>query len=148
MEAVALLVVARKHVSTWWSDQHPEIESHPAAHRARRPGRGAGGLATHASLGERVIGPDPDLLDARRAELAIIAGEPRAARELVRETLHRLIEPELDTDGRALVMIGLRAEADEADAARAARDGAREAKAIARAVELEDALRRYLLRVA
>ena len=104
-------------------------------------------LATYASLGERLIGPDPDLLHARRAELAIAAGDPRTARDLVRETMGRLVEPELDTDGRALAMIGLRAEADEAEAARAARDAIREANAIGRAEELDDGLRRHMVRV-
>jgi DNA-binding NarL/FixJ family response regulator len=104
-------------------------------------------LRTHDSLGERVIGPDPDLLSARRAELAIEAHEPTLARELVRETLDRLGEPELDTDARALFVIGAMAEVDEADAARAAGDQARTATAIGRADELLDQARGHLARV-
>ena len=105
-------------------------------------------VATYDSLGERLVGPDPDVLHARRAELAIASGDPLAARELVRDGLARLVEPDLDTDGRALMVIGLRAEADEADAARAARDAGRETEAIARATQLDRAMRRYMARLA
>jgi DNA-binding CsgD family transcriptional regulator len=101
----------------------------------------------YESLGERVVGPDPDLLHARRAELAIAAGEPVVAREIVRDTFARVIEPDVDTDGRALLMIGLRAEADEATSARSARDRARVAAAVERTAELEADLGRYLARL-
>ncbi|MGH2446791.1 MAG: helix-turn-helix transcriptional regulator [Candidatus Limnocylindria bacterium] len=110
--------------------------------RARRD------LATYAALGERVVGSDPDMIGARRAELAIVAGEPVSARALIAETLERLVEPELDSDGRGLRIIGLQAEADEADAARAAGDRERAAVAVERAVEIEDGMRRHLARVA
>lgn len=105
-------------------------------------------LRTYDALGERVVGPDPDLMSWRRAELAIVAGEPLAARRLVAEALVRLIEPEVDTDARGLLLTGLRAEADEAGAARAAKDGARAAVAVARAGELLDHMRRHAARVA
>jgi len=105
-------------------------------------------VATYDSLGERVIGPDPDSLHARRADLAIVAGEPLTARELVRETLGRLTEPDLDTEGRALTILGLRAEVGEAEAARARRDRASEAAAISRAAQLQSWLLRYASRVA
>jgi len=104
-------------------------------------------LATHASLGERVVSLDPDLLNARRAELAIAEGDPRAARELVRETFDRLVEPEVDADGRSLLVIGLWAEVDEAEAARAVRDRHREAESLARAEEIGASLERYFGRV-
>jgi DNA-binding CsgD family transcriptional regulator len=105
-------------------------------------------LATYEALGERVVGPDPDLVSTRRAELAIAAGSPREARELVRETLARIVEPELDTDARALLLLGLRAEAAEADLARAAHDPRRIEAAVARGADLNAALRRHLVRVA
>ena len=105
-------------------------------------------LRTHDSLGERVIGPDPDLLSTRRAELAIEAGEPLAARELVRATLERLQEPEIDTDARALLVIGLLAEVDAADAARAAGDAARTTASKRRADELRDQMAAHVARVA
>jgi DNA-binding CsgD family transcriptional regulator len=101
----------------------------------------------YESLGERVVSPDPDLLHARRAELAIASGEPVVARDIVRDTFARVIEPEVDTDGRALLMIGLRAEADEAVAGRSARDRARVAAAVKRTAELEADFGRYLARV-
>lgn len=101
----------------------------------------------YESLGERVVSPDPDLLHARRAELATASGEPVVARDIVRDTFARVIEPEVDTDGRALLMIGLRAEADEAVAARSARDRTRVAAAVKRTAELEADLGRYLARV-
>ena len=107
-------------------------------HGRPRRSRGArADLETYASLGERVIGPDPDLIGARRAELAIQAGDAAIAREIVRATLGEIVEPELDTDARALLLIGLRAEAVEAEAARATGDGRREREAIARGAELE-----------
>jgi ATP/maltotriose-dependent transcriptional regulator MalT len=109
--------------------------------RARRD------LLTYEALGERVVGPDPDLMTTRRAELAIVSGEPTVARRLIADTLQRLIEPDLDTDARRLILTGLRAEADEADAARGSGDGDREATAIARAGELEDQMRRHIARV-
>jgi ATP/maltotriose-dependent transcriptional regulator MalT len=104
-------------------------------------------LATYEGLGERVIGPDPDMMHMRRAELAIMAGEPATARELIRETIDRLAEPDLDNDARLLLLTGLRAEAEAADAARAT--GAREALAvaIASAEDLADRLRAHLERV-
>lgn len=105
-------------------------------------------VAAHGALGERVVGPDPDLMNVRRAEIAIVAGEPHAARELVRETLEWFVEPHLDTDGRAVMLIGLRAEADEADAARAARDRQRLERALERTAELEAQLDVYMRSVA
>ena len=48
-------------------------------------------------LGERVIGPDPDMMHMRRAELAIMAGEPASARDLIRATLDLLAEPYSDS---------------------------------------------------
>ncbi len=109
--------------------------------RARRD------LLTYDALGERLVGPDPDLISARRAELAVVAGEPTAAREIIAETLDRLIEPDLDTDARRLIVTGLRAESDEADAARGAGDPRREAVAIARTDELEEQMQRHIARV-
>lgn len=93
-------------------------------------------------------GHDPDLLSVRRAELALVTGEPTVARRLVADTLERLIEPDLDTDARRLMIIGLRAEADEADAARGSDDRDREAAAIARARMLEEQMRRRVARIA
>jgi DNA-binding NarL/FixJ family response regulator len=104
-------------------------------------------LATYEGLGERVIGPDPDLMNLRRAELAIIAGQPADARGLVRETLDKLAEPDLDSDARLLMLTGLRAEAEEADAARAIGAKDRLAAAIAGAGELADRLQTHLARV-
>ena len=104
-------------------------------------------LATYEGLGERVIGPDPDMMNLRRAELAIAAGEPAGARDLVRETLDKLAEPELDNDARLLLLTGLRAEAEEADAARAAGSKDRLAAAIASARALADQLEVHLARV-
>ena len=104
-------------------------------------------FGAYDSLGERVVSPDPDLLHARRADLAIAAGEPLVARQIVRDTFARVIEPEVDTDGRALLMIGFWAEADEAASARAARSRARVAAVVARTAELEADLDRYMSRV-
>ena len=104
-------------------------------------------LATYEALGERVIGPDPDLIDLRRAQLAIAAGDPRAARDIVRDTLARMAEPELDTDARVLMLVGLYAEAVEADAARSAGDEERTAAAIDSAVELMTRFRQHVDRV-
>ena len=104
-------------------------------------------LRTYDVLGERVVGPDPDLMSARRAELALVAGEPLAARRLIAETLERLIEPDLDTDARTLILIGLRAEVDEADAARGAGHREREDAAGRRSDELGDRMRRHVARV-
>ncbi len=104
-------------------------------------------LATYAALGERVVGPDPDLINVRRAELAIEMGEPATARALVRETLDGMAEPELDTDARVLLLVGLRAEAAEAEAARAAGDATRLAEAISTADRLQDELDTHLGRV-
>jgi ATP/maltotriose-dependent transcriptional regulator MalT len=105
-------------------------------------------LAMYEALGERVIGPDPDLLNARRAELAIVAGEPAVARTLIGDTLARIVEPDLDTDARMLMLLGLRAEADEAEAARAAGDGPRLTAAIESAAALEERMAAHLDRVA
>jgi len=104
-------------------------------------------LATYEALGERVIGPDPDLMHLRRAELAIVAGEPVEARARIGDTLARLAEPELDNDARLLMLVGLRAEADEADAARAAGSADRLAVAVATATELGERLDAHLARV-
>jgi DNA-binding CsgD family transcriptional regulator/tetratricopeptide (TPR) repeat protein len=104
-------------------------------------------LDTYASLGERVLGPDPDLINQRRAELAIVAGDAIAAREIVRATLVHIVEPELDTDARALMLIGLRAEAAEAEAARAVGDLRRRRAAVGRAEELEAQLSAHYTRI-
>ncbi|HSK93061.1 MAG TPA: AAA family ATPase [Candidatus Angelobacter sp.] len=104
-------------------------------------------LMTYESLGERVVGPDPDLMNSRRAELAIEAGEPVTARELVQATLEQTIEPDVDADARALYLIGLWAELDEHDAARTAGDAGRIAAARERAAELVDRVRRHVARV-
>ena len=104
-------------------------------------------LLTYEALGERVVGPDPDLMSSRRAELAIVSGEPTVARRIIAETLSRLIEPDLDTDTRRLMLTGLRAEAEEADAARGTGDGSREAAAIARAGQLIEQMHQHIARV-
>ena len=104
-------------------------------------------LATYAALGERVLGPDPDLINVRRAELAIESGDPVTARALVRDTVDGMAEPELDTDARVLLLLGLRAEAAEAESARAGGDEARRTDAIATADRLHDELRAHLARV-
>ena len=104
-------------------------------------------LLTYEALGERVVGPDPDLMSTRRAELALVSGEPRVARDLITATLARLIEPDLDTEARRLILIGLRAEADEADAARGAGDSDREATAVAGAGDLHARMHRHVARV-
>ncbi|MEO6578723.1 MAG: AAA family ATPase, partial [Candidatus Limnocylindria bacterium] len=104
-------------------------------------------LRTHEALAERVVGPDPDLMLARRAELAIVTGEPRLARRLVKETLERLDEPDLDTDARRLLITGLRAEADESELARGVGDATRLAAAIDRGEELLRQTRRHVARI-
>jgi DNA-binding CsgD family transcriptional regulator/tetratricopeptide (TPR) repeat protein len=104
-------------------------------------------IQTYEALGERVVGPDPDLMRWRAAELALVTGNPRTARRLVADTLDSIVEPELDTDARVLLVTGLRAEADEADAARSAGDASREAEAVRRADELLGAMRHQMLRV-
>jgi DNA-binding CsgD family transcriptional regulator len=104
-------------------------------------------LMAYESLGEKVVGPDPDLMDARRAELAIQSGEPLVARELVSRALARLIEPELDTDGRTLILIGLFAEVDEVEAARSMADRSRVAAAVERTAELEERMRCHVSRL-
>jgi DNA-binding CsgD family transcriptional regulator/tetratricopeptide (TPR) repeat protein len=104
-------------------------------------------LAIYDGLGERVIGIDPDLMNSRRAELALVAGQPRRARELVRETLDQMVELEADSDVRILLVFGLWAEADEADQARATGDSGRLAEAVARAAELHDRLRQHVASV-
>jgi DNA-binding CsgD family transcriptional regulator len=104
-------------------------------------------IATYDSLGERVIGPDPDLVKLRRAELSIVAGAPTAARGLVREVFDQIAEPELDADARPLLLVGLRAEAVEADLARAAGSAERRRTAARRADELLTAMRAHVRRV-
>ena len=104
-------------------------------------------LDAYASLGERVIGPDPDLINARRAELAILTGDAGIAREIVRATLKEIVEPDLDTDARALLLIGLRAEAVGAEAARAAGDVQREGEALSRGAELESQVAAHFERI-
>lgn len=104
-------------------------------------------LETYEGLGERVIGPDPDLVNLRRAELAIMAGEPASARQLIRETIDQLAEPDLDSDARLLLLTGLRAEAEAADAARATGGKEPLAAAIGSARELADRLEAHLQRV-
>ena len=104
-------------------------------------------LLTYDSLDEKVVGPDPDLMDSRRAELAIETGEPARAREAVRATLARIVEPEVDGDARTLLLIGLWAELEEVHAARAAGNAAREAVAVERAAELEARADHHVARV-
>lgn len=118
-------------------------------HAARgRFDEAAADLAMYDALGERVIGPDPDLMNVRRAELALAAGEPQVARTLVTETIARMAEPELDSDARTLLMIGLRAEALEAEMARAAGDDERLSVAVERAEALEAEVAAHVARVA
>ena len=105
-------------------------------------------IAMYEALGERVIGPDPDLIHVRRAELALVAGDPTVARDLVSDTLGRMAEPELDSDARALMVMGLRAEAAEAEAADAAGDAERLSAARRAAIDLEERLAGHLRRVA
>ncbi|MEO5986414.1 MAG: AAA family ATPase [Candidatus Limnocylindria bacterium] len=104
-------------------------------------------LVAYEGLGEQVVGPDPDLIGVRRAELAIVNGQPRVARELVAATLGRLADPDLDTDARRLMIIGLRAEVQEAEMAREVSDRRRAAVAEERATELRDEVRRHVARV-
>jgi ATP/maltotriose-dependent transcriptional regulator MalT len=104
-------------------------------------------LDTYASLGERTVGPDPDLINVRRVEIAILTGDMPIAREIVRATLGEIVEPELDTDARALLLLGLRVEAVEADVARAARDAGRERDAVARGAEIEAQLTDHFARL-
>jgi ATP/maltotriose-dependent transcriptional regulator MalT len=104
-------------------------------------------LLTYESLGERVVGADPDLVNARRAELAIVAGEPVEARDIVRATLEAIVEPELDTEARVLLLIGLWAELEEVEAARAAGDRSRVAAGVQRARELKAMFERHIGRV-
>lgn len=104
-------------------------------------------FATYDALGERVIGPDPDLMKLRRAELSIGAGAPTAARGLVREVFDQVVEPELDADVRPLLLVGLRAEAVEAEQAAAAGSSARRRAAARRADELLTAMRAHVRRV-
>jgi len=61
--------------------------------------------------------------------------------------LGEIVEPELDTDARALLLIGLRAEVVEAETARAAGDGRREREAIARGAELERLVAGHFARI-
>ena len=58
-----------------------------------------------------------------------------------------LVEPDLDTDARGLLLTGLRAEADEADAARAAGDGEREAARHGAPRSSSRPMRRHVARV-
>ncbi len=104
-------------------------------------------FATYDGLAERVIGPDPDLMRLRRAELAIVAGEPAGARGFIRETLDQLAEPDLDSDARLFLLTGLRAEAEEADAARVTGSKDRLVAAIVGSRALADELTAHLDRV-
>ncbi len=105
-------------------------------------------LRAYEALGERVVGPDPDLMGSRQAELAVQDGQPTVARELVRELLERLAEPDIDTDGRSLMIIGLWAELEEAESAQAARDPERLEAARDRARELGRLMSIHAVRVA
>jgi DNA-binding NarL/FixJ family response regulator len=93
-------------------------------------------FAAYEALGERVMGPDPDLMSARRAEYALAQGRTLDARRFVADTLGRLPEPEVDNDGRTLALLGLETEAEEAERARADGDLERLATATAVATEL------------
>jgi DNA-binding CsgD family transcriptional regulator/tetratricopeptide (TPR) repeat protein len=104
-------------------------------------------LAMYEGLGERVIGTDPDLMNSRRAELAIAAGHPREARDLVWDTIANTAEVHADSDARIQIVLGLWAEAEEADDARAVRDERRIADATARADQLADILRRHVAHI-
>lgn len=103
-------------------------------------------LLTYESLGERVVGPDPDLMNLHRAELAIEAGEPDVAREIVRTTLASIAEPDLDADARTLLVIGLWAELEALQGARARGDEARAAIARDRGDDLDALMRRHVAR--
>jgi DNA-binding CsgD family transcriptional regulator len=94
-----------------------------------------------------VLGPDHDLMNVRRAVLAVTAGTPVLARGLIAETIARMAEPELDSDARMLLVIGMRAEAAEADAARAVGDDARLQEAITIAERLHSQLATHAARV-
>jgi DNA-binding NarL/FixJ family response regulator len=89
-------------------------------------------FAAYEALGERLIGADPDLMNARRAAYALARGQTLAARRLVADMLDQLPEPDVDTDGRTLALLGLEIEADEAERARS--DGDPKRLAAARAV--------------
>ena len=103
--------------------------------------------AAYEALGERVIGPDPDLMNLRRAELAIVAEEPVVARGLVRDVLSRMAEPDVDNDARLVILMGLQAEAEEADAARAVGDAERADVAARAAAALAERLDVHLGRI-
>jgi DNA-binding CsgD family transcriptional regulator len=105
-------------------------------------------VAAYDALGERIVGIDPDLIVARRAELALAEGQAREARALVRATLEGFVEPDLDTDARNLMLLALRAELAELEAARGSRDRAREVDALERVDEVEEALGRHFTHVA
>ena len=100
-------------------------------------------LLTYEALGERVVGPDPDLMSSRRAELALGDRGADGGASADRATCSGSSSSRISTrtHGR-LMMIGLRAEAEEADAARGTGDHDREAAAIARAGELEKQMHR------
>jgi DNA-binding CsgD family transcriptional regulator len=104
-------------------------------------------LRTYESLGERVVGPDPDLMNSRQAELAIEAGEPLEARELVRATMERIVEPDLDADARTLLLIGLWAELEECEAALTVGDSARVTAAREHGRRLEEQVHHHVGRV-
>jgi DNA-binding CsgD family transcriptional regulator/tetratricopeptide (TPR) repeat protein len=108
---------------------------------------GRADIATYETLGERVIGPDPDLMGLRTAELAIAAGDPSTARTIVRDVLARMSEPDLDNDARLLLVMGLQAAAEEADAARAAGDERQLAEAVDGARDFGDRLEAHVRRV-
>ncbi|HEX2883421.1 MAG TPA: AAA family ATPase [Candidatus Limnocylindria bacterium] len=105
-------------------------------------------LLSYEALGEHVVGPDPDLLHALRAEMALVAGDPATARTLVDEVLERYAEPELDVDARKLVLLGLRADAYAAELARASSDPSAAAEASEHAQQLAARMRRSAVRIA
>jgi DNA-binding CsgD family transcriptional regulator len=104
-------------------------------------------IAAYESLGERVVGPDPDLMNMRQAELATEAGEPAIARELVRTTLARIAEADFDSDARTLLLVGLWAELEALELARAAGAEDQIAEARRRAGELGTQLGHHVGRV-
>jgi len=146
-EAQALLDEAlgagtTRYATRWLLSNRTRLHIHRGEFAAARRD-----LATYAALGERVIGPDPDLMLERRAELAVTSADPVTARAIVRDVLDRIVEPDVDSDARQLLVIGLWVEATEAELARAAGSRRRAASAAASADELAERMREGRSRV-